>query len=381
MHGIQRFFLHCSGTDFNILKRTPTEINKYVGIGATIFFTGLFAMITCAYALYTVFNSYLLSIIFGLLWGFMIFNLDRYIVSTIKKKGNFFKDFFHASPRLVLAILIAVCIAKPLELKIFDSEIKSELTLMQQENYKTQETALRDRFAEPLSVLKSDIVNLKSEIANKETQRDALAAAALAEADGTGGSQLRNMGPIYRAKKAEADNAQIELDALTLMNTDLINQKQSEIAALESTQLTELADMEKVALSGFAARLHALDRISDRSEAIYIASIFIMLLFIAIETAPIFVKLISARSPYDYVLDKHEHQFVMNHKAVTTSLSDVTKRKLDFQIETNAHKIDLAIKGEKELADLAIKEHIEQLKERPLLWKELLRKGKLYGLE
>ena len=30
-----------------------------------------------------------------------------------------------------------------------------------------------------------------------------------AEADGTGGSQIRNMGPIYRAKKADADKAQL----------------------------------------------------------------------------------------------------------------------------------------------------------------------------
>ena len=38
-----------------------------------------------------------------------------------------------------------------------------------------------------------------------------------------------------------------------------------------------------------------------------------MLLFISIETAPIFVKLISSRSPYDYLLEEHEHVFKMNN--------------------------------------------------------------------
>ncbi|HAT69734.1 MAG TPA: DUF4407 domain-containing protein, partial [Flavobacteriaceae bacterium] len=40
-----------------------------------------------AYALYTVFDNYFAAIGFGLVWGLLIFNLDRYIVSTIKKTG------------------------------------------------------------------------------------------------------------------------------------------------------------------------------------------------------------------------------------------------------------------------------------------------------
>ena len=165
---LQKFFLFCSGANYSILKRTPTELNKYVGIGATIFFTGLFAALASGYAIYTVFNSYLISALFGLLWGFMIFNLDRYIVSTIKKKGNFFGDFFRATPRLALAILIAVVIAKPLELKIFDSEIQSELVTMQQENYQHQEEIVRARFASDIEVAKSDIAILKMKLPRKQ---------------------------------------------------------------------------------------------------------------------------------------------------------------------------------------------------------------------
>ena len=115
MNAVQNFFLVCSGADRLILKRTPVEINRYVGIGATIFFTGLFAFFAGAYALYTVFDSYLVAAVFGIFWGLMIFNLDRYIVSTMRKKGQFFKDFGMVVPRLILACLIAVVIAKPLE--------------------------------------------------------------------------------------------------------------------------------------------------------------------------------------------------------------------------------------------------------------------------
>jgi hypothetical protein len=381
MRELQSFFLFCSGVHHSILKRTPTDLNKYVGIGATIFFTGVFAAIAGAYALFTVFNSYIVSAIFGLLWGLMIFNLDRYIVSTIKKKGSFFRDFISAMPRILLAILIAVVIAKPLELKIFDSEIQSELALMQQENYKTQEDLVRLRFSNDIEKTENQILALKQELAQKTADRNRLDAMAIAEADGTGGSQLRNMGPIYRAKKADAIKAQEELNDLEAINNPLIQSKTDLLKELEKDMATELSTMNKVTLSGFAARIDALDRVNRRSDAVYYAGLFIMLLFIAIETAPIFVKLITARSPYDYVLDKHEHAFAMNHKIITSSLSNVTKSELEFQIQTNSHKTELAIKAEKELANEAVQEHIERLKKQPMLWRELLRKGKLYGLE
>ncbi len=381
MQKLQTFFLYCSGADNGILKRAPIEQNKYVGIGATIFFTGIFAFIASAYAIFTVFESYIAAITFGLLWGLMIFNLDRYIVSTLKKKGVFWRDFMTATPRLILAILIAVVIAKPLELKIFDSEIQSELVLMQQENYKKQEDLVRDRFTTEIEDNKAAIALLKSELTNKSEVRDQLSASAVAEADGTGGTLLRNMGPIYRAKKIEADKAQEELLALEAINRPLIDSRNDKVNELETALQTEMTRLDKIKLSGFAARIEALDRVSSRSDAIFFAGVFIMLLFIAIETAPIFVKLITPRSPYDYVLDKHEHAFAMNHKVITTSLSNVTKNELAFQIESNSHKTELAILAEKELANQAVQEHVERLKKQPMLWKELLRKGKLYGLE
>ncbi|MBM3426410.1 MAG: DUF4407 domain-containing protein, partial [Bacteroidetes bacterium] len=61
MQVITRFFWFCSGANFAILQKVPTESNKYLGIGATVFFTGIFAFLAGFYALYTVFQSWAIA--------------------------------------------------------------------------------------------------------------------------------------------------------------------------------------------------------------------------------------------------------------------------------------------------------------------------------
>ena len=105
---LKHFFIICSGADTDILEDCSIgEQNKYAGIGATVFFTAVMAFIAASYALYTVFDNLYSAILFGLIWGLLIFNLDRYIVSTIKKTGNVIDELIQASPRIVLAVIIA----------------------------------------------------------------------------------------------------------------------------------------------------------------------------------------------------------------------------------------------------------------------------------
>ena len=119
MQKVKNFLLFCAGVDRKLLEQAPTDEHKYIGIGATILFTGLLAFCSGGYAMYTVFDNAFLAIIFGFIWGLMIFNLDRYIVLSMKSKGAWFKDFMVAFPRLILAVFLAVVISKPLELNNF----------------------------------------------------------------------------------------------------------------------------------------------------------------------------------------------------------------------------------------------------------------------
>ena len=258
MKRLKQFFWLCSGANRPLIEKCPTEGSKYAGIGATIFFTGIFASLAGAYALYTVFENYLIAAIFGLIWGLMIFNLDRYIVSSMRKEGNAKKEFYTALPRIVLALLISLVIAKPLEMKIFEKEINSELELMEQKSFAEKETEIKARFVSEQKSLNDETDKLKDEIAVKSIRRDELRALAQQEADGTGGSLQRNAGPIYIIKKADADQAEAELNQLSLENQALISSNNERLLAITSQINHEVELLERGNLSGPAARMDAL---------------------------------------------------------------------------------------------------------------------------
>lgn len=368
MKNVQDFFLFCSGVDAGVLEKCPTDRNKYAGIGATVFFTGVMAFVSSGYALYTVFDNVWLAIAFGVVWGLMIFNLDRYIVMSMKRNGHWGRDFLVAFPRFLLAILLAVVISKPLELKVFEKEIRAEMVQMEQEVFKQQEDRVKVRYQEQIAAIREQLQGIKSEILLKTATRDSLSKNAVQEADGTGGSRKKNLGPIYLAKKAAADQAQLELNGFLLENQPIIRAKELALEQLETSAQTDIAQLDRGRYDGFAARIDALSRLTNRSLAIFYASIFITLLFIAIETSPILVKLIAYRSPYDYELHQQEHVFQMANLEHTTLLSNKVKNQLKVDTEVGTHRANAAIEKEKAIIDQKLKDTLESLKNRSFDW-------------
>jgi hypothetical protein len=327
MQKITRLFLLASGADLKILEQCPSDTNKYAGIGATIFFTGLFAAMAAAYALFTVFDSYWISILLGALWGTMIFNLDRYIVSSMRKDSRPYREMLTALPRIVLAVVISIVIARPLELKIFDKEIEPELIVMEQQVYARQEDELKVRYDATLVQLRQDVQTHKSEIVQKSSQRDALVLAAQQEADGTGGSKQRNLGPIYKVKKADADEAEKELQSLINTNSQRISELETTIDETQREMSGGIGALVRTKLNGPAARLEALSRLTEQSQAMWWAHIFIMILFLIIESAPILVKLISRSGPYDSLLHITEHKYRCQEvEAIAMETAETKKR-------------------------------------------------------
>ncbi|MBM1105667.1 DUF4407 domain-containing protein [Aurantibacter crassamenti] len=300
---LQQFFIRCSGADSVILATcSEGEQNKYAGIGATVFFTAVMAFIACSYALFTVFDTIYSSVFFGLLWGLLIFNLDRYIVSTIKKRDSFKSELVQASPRIVLALIIAVVISKPLEMKIFEKEINQVLLEQKNEMTLANKQQLALQYTPAIEKLKQDIAALKSEIITKEAETNALYDIYINEAEGTAGTKLLGKGPVYAEKRVKHDATLAELTQLKATNAEKINGIETQIKVLNDDYAEVVKNSQPVidGFDGLMARINALKQLP------LMPSLFIFLLFLAIETSPIIAKLLAPKGEYDLKLEEEE---------------------------------------------------------------------------
>lgn len=450
---IQQFFILCSGADKNILFQCRTEWNKYSGIGATIFFTGLLASLSGGYALYTIFrgetNAMTYALIFGVTWGFVILNLDRFIVSSIRKEGNIQKEILQATPRFILAIIISIVIAKPLEVRIFESRIEQQIledkrkkledeklsidklndltklenTIASQSNDLGTLDSLRqgdptnDDFKKLLgdrnialqdlnNVSKSNnpkisdynfkISQVKGNPANYREIRDTLGVVIdrklISEANKTINelAYSRNVllneikGKQKRVEDLDAEIQKARNDYKALMS-QRVNEKQAEIEQSRQTkaQADSIAKIqfdesvkikERSYTNNFITQLEAMGNLTASNSTMAWTSWMIMLLFIVIETAPILVKLLSKRGPYDEILDRVEYEHYINEKELISRWNSKINELLEKARETAKLEGDTFMQVEKQrlehelknnqkiLDDLAVKqEHLAKI--------------------
>jgi hypothetical protein len=338
---LKQFFILCSGADTDILNDCSIgEQNKYAGIGATVFFTAVMATIAGSYALYTVFDNLYTSIFFGLIWGLLIFNLDRYIVSTIKKSDNFIDEIIQATPRIILAVIIAVVISKPLELKIFEKEINQVLLEQKNELTLANQNQIAEQFNPKIAELESQILGLQSQIDTKEIEVNALYDTYITEAEGTAGTKLLGKGPVYKEKREKHDAGLAELQQLKTDNKAKITAIETQIIALQGDYTANVSESQPIIdnFDGLMARVTALGKLP------WLPSFFIFLLFLAIETSPIIAKLLSPKGEFDFRLQDQETTIK------TWTMQQVAERKLLLKTDNDINnKVYTEIADEEEV--------------------------------
>lgn len=351
---LKQFFILCSGVDKDIVNSCANgEQNKYAGIGATVFFTAVMAFIASGYALYTVFDNVYMAVAFGFVWGLLIFNLDRFIVSTIKKRDSFRKEFLQATPRIILAMIIAIVISKPLEIKIFEKEINAVLLKEKNEMAMNNKKQVSNYYKTDVEKNKAEIDSLKSTIKTKEKEVSDLYNSYITEAEGTAGTKKMGKGPIYKEKRAAYDLAAKQLDSLKIANAKIIAEKEDRAKQLQADTDKKVAETQPIidGFDGLMARINALNKLP------FIPSFFIMLLFLAIETAPVIAKLLSPKGEYDFKLEDKE-MGIVNMLAQNRYQSEL-QRKTDAEIYD---KVYAEIKDDKELFNYKKQGALELLK-------------------
>ena len=356
---VLRFFLFCAAADPDLLVDCPkSEHHKYAGVGATVFFTGLLACFSGGYAIYTAFDTVWLSIALGIFWGALIFNLDRFLVSTMKKSRNKTKELIQIVPRLILAVLLAIVISVPLELKIFEEEINEKMFYSEAQKV----DQLDSLYSVRIQTRQTRISEIRARIDAKQENRDLLYKEYICECDGTCGTGAKGRGTEcerkekrYLQSEAEFKKDKLEADA----EIAEIN-KVKESLALQNIQ--ERADLRASIADGLLVRINDLDDLPSGPQ------IAIILLLISIEVAPILVKLLSPYGPYDHLLKTVEYEFEINEITSINMRNQQLNNKLTVMASIEQSKIEQELINNEGAMNLIGEAHLELVRDQLKIW-------------
>ncbi len=384
---ITKLLWKAAGADQYILnKSTYSDHVKYATLGGIVCATGFMAAMAGGYAFYVIFSpkesaisetvsatvqnsaditTVILSIIFGMIWGLIIFNIDRFIVaSTGKGDGTdaiTWGEFKGAIPRIIMGIIIAITISKPVELRMFETEINVKLYEKQQREYLETKKLAEQQINPSIDEVNSEIEELKEEVRLAYEQFKTDETTYLCEQDGKCGTGTVGDGPQSRAKKIRMEKSEDIWESLKKINEEKIS-----ILDLKKNELRKDLEIRKQEARAKADSLNGLlERLKIAHEiASWEIILFITLLFMAIELTPIFFKMMLIKSPYDFMND--------NLKAMLKAEQGI-EIKYDFFMDKKGVQRDLVINHQSEKL---IKEKIKLLQTQTDLNEFVLEKWK-----
>lgn len=386
---VMRFLWKAAGGDRYILERaTYSDQIKYMCLGGIVFATGAMAGLAGGYAFYTIFSpkgsaledsihypTVALSFVFGIIWGLMIFNIDRFIVTSTGKGDGTEKitwdELKSAIPRIIMGAIIAITISKPIEIRMFQTEINTELhneQIKQEQKYKIEIDSLFNKEIRKKEELIKVRLDRISELQKISDQRKADIAYETANGD------CKSKCEEYKRqlKSNEAEIASLKTDQ------EYIKIK-SELNEIENNRKIELGKSKNVAngLDGLLMRIHLAHEVAGWG-----ITLFITLLFLAIELTPIFFKLMLTKTPYDYLAENRddliraengievrydyykdkegvERHLVINHEAEKIIFEKI--KVTEIQKELTEYAIAKYKEKEKEKIDANLDEYIKKI--------------------
>jgi hypothetical protein len=303
------FLWWCAGACQDLLKDCPTEQTKYAGLGGVLLATFALAALSAGYAIYSVFNEPVWAFFFAIVWGLIIFNFDRFLVSTMRKYGvSLRKQLWMAAPRIALALLIGFTIARPLELKIFEKEIDVQITANRHQKMLLNDTLLQAENKATLTAATTERDRLNTRQLALQDTLHRLQQAYIEEADGTGGSGRRGIEQLTRLKQEAYNNAfQHATPELQQLQPQIAYQDSLIRQANASREVRQRQYEAQVSSDvGFLEKNKALSDLASHEPSVWWAMLLISLLIILIETGPILSKLIMNTGPYDLALANME---------------------------------------------------------------------------
>lgn len=318
---VMRFLWKAAGGDRYLLERaTYSDQIKYMCLGGIVFATGAMAGLAGGYAFYTIFEprgsaieyttsltTTLLSIVFGIIWGLIIFNIDRFIVtSTGKGDGTeaiTWGELKSAIPRILMGAIIALTISKPVEIRMFKTEIDIKLREKQLEQQATYQAKVDKTYEDREKLLEKDFGKIAEE---RNSLNDRIKNAEKEYIDQLNGrvpGSVPGDGKLAGALKAKLDDLVRQLDRFDAQNGVALADLNKRKSDLRAEKERERNNNEKIAngLDGLLERIKISHEVAGG-----VITLFITLLFMAIELTPVFFKLMLIKTPYDYLAENRD---------------------------------------------------------------------------
>ncbi|MFB7894395.1 DUF4407 domain-containing protein [Microbacterium sp. NPDC056044] len=116
------------GADGSVLDEVPTETPRFVQMFFVIAGTALISAISMYFALTTGVRIVAWGALpLAIVWALIIFNLDRFLTSTMRSSHSIGRLIGLAIPRVIMAAVIGIVVAEPLVLQIFHNDIAREV--------------------------------------------------------------------------------------------------------------------------------------------------------------------------------------------------------------------------------------------------------------
>lgn len=347
LNSVQKLLIWSAGADQEILSQEScrTERYKYESIGTTVILTAIMAFCSGGYALFTVFGSLTISISLGFIWGSIIFNLDRFFILTASqnKSSSKLQFWVGAATRLSIAILLGFIVAKPLELRLFESEINQKIS--QQRREREREESRKDQDTpdvKRINKINEEIDNLTRE---KNQASDALQKAridAIEEIEGKGVTGKPGVGTIAKERQKNVETIEKSVTFLDSRIQDLLKEKNSLIKKQQSSLSIKTPQKKEWQEGSLLDRISALEALSKDDPAIAITNKLITLLLIIIEIAPVLVKILSKEGLYEKLLEKETIDRMNQENLGKMAEKELSKMKelKNFQLNIEALMIE-----------------------------------------
>jgi hypothetical protein len=342
------WLLAISGTRADVLARCESERVKFESLGWAILITSGMATVSMWFALTSAMGVPALAAVpVALFWGLVIMGIDRWLITTLPSEGR--RRFSMAAPRLVLAILLGTLISTPLVLRVFQSEINAEISVMKADSAsRFLQAEQRNQVGQQVTYWRGAVANLTKvidsgglttidpandpQVQTLTKQRDQelalqtqyynqwncqlygfagckkgngqVAAAAHDNYLHAKGQVAQVQSQInQRERQLAANDASTKESRLAQAKAALPSaQQQLSLAVARQNALQASFDATNQSENGLLIRLQALDKLSGSSATVRLAQILLFLLFLVIECLPVTVKLLQQPGNYEKIL-------------------------------------------------------------------------------